>query len=206
MLLARWKETKEVGVNFFDPGEILNGGFKRKTKLCLSVGPTDCVWLAHTDGMRFLPLTGRSAYRGHSSFTKSFVAWSYSRMLVKMNLFHPFLAIVKTNWGYGDIAGTPPSLSKVTIFFHGAGPTSPTGYRGEINPQVRVTLSRGDLLKNISKADLVGKESKVSLGCLQQAQWEPVRFLDKRQIPMDEMQTKELHRIRIMSKILGYIW
>lgn len=165
-----------------------------------------CVWLAHTDGMRFLPLRGRSTYRGHSSFTKSFVAWGYSGMLVKMNLFRPFSAIVKTNWGYGDIAGTPPSLSKVTIFFHGAGPTSPTGYRGEINPQVRVTLSRGDLLKNISKADLVGKESKVSLGCLQQAQWEPVRFLAERQIPMDEMQTKELHRIRIMSKILGYIW
>lgn len=42
--------------------------------------------------------------------------------------------------------------------------------QGEINPQVRVTLSRGDLRKNISKANLVGKERKVSLGCLQQAQ------------------------------------
>lgn len=174
----------------------------RPNCICLLVPLTVCVWLAHTrwKGNRFLPLTGRSAYRGHSSFTKSFVAWGYSGMLVKMDLFHPFLAIVKTNWGYGDIAGTPPSLSKVTIFFHGAGPTSPRGYRGEVNPQVRVTLSRGDLLKNISKGNLVGKESKVSLGCLQQAQWEPVRFLAKRKISMDEKQTKELHRISIWAR------
>lgn len=97
-------KTKEVGVNFFDPGEILNGGSKRKTKLCLSVGPIDCVCMTgphRWKGMRFLPLTGRSAYRGHSSFSKSFVAWGYSRMLVKLNLVLCFLAIVKTNWGYG---------------------------------------------------------------------------------------------------------
>ena len=56
------------------------------------------------------------------------------------------------------------------------------------------------LLQNISKGNLVGKESKMSLGCLQQAQWEPVRFLAKRKIPMDEKQTKELHRIRIWAR------
>lgn len=39
-------------------------------------------------------------------------------------------------------AGTPSSLSKVIIYFHGAGPTSPRGCRG-YNPQARVTLSRG---------------------------------------------------------------
>ena len=104
--------------------------------------------------------TPRSAYRGHNSFTNSFVAWGYSGMVVKMNLFHPFLAIVKTNWGYGDTAGTPPSLSKVTILFHGAGPRSPTGYRGEINPQVGVTLSRGDLRKIFLKPILLEKKGK----------------------------------------------
>lgn len=138
-------KTKEVGVNFFDPGEILNGGSKRKTKLCLSVGPIDCVCMTgphRWKGMRFLPLTGRSAYRGHSSFSKSFVAWGYSRMLVKLNLVLFFFGHSQNQLRLRRRAGTPSSLSKVIIYFHGAGPTSPRGCRG-YNPQARVTLSRG---------------------------------------------------------------
>lgn len=39
-------------MNFFDPGEILNGGSKRKTKLCLPVGPIDCVCMTGPHKMK----------------------------------------------------------------------------------------------------------------------------------------------------------
>lgn len=107
----------------------------------------------------------------------TFVAWDSSVMLIKINLFHPFLDHSQNqlrlqwhNWNSTWLLLNPSS------FFHGARLLNPRGYRDEINLQVRITLSKGDLLNNTSKVDPVGKGGKVGLGFLQQAEGKPEQF------------------------------
>lgn len=73
--------------------------------------PAVCMTVPHRLKKMAIPTPHRevSLQRADLVHKHTLVAWGSSGMLVKINLFHPFLAIVKTNWGSSDTAGTPPS-------------------------------------------------------------------------------------------------
>ena len=116
--------VKVVDVNLFDPEETLKGSSKRGNKWCLRGGSIHCcmnIW--HRVKKMLIPTPHRgSAYGGHSSFTLLWLAWGSSGMFIKINLFHPLLARVKTIWGYSDTGGTLLSLSFFFSFFVFLGP------------------------------------------------------------------------------------
>lgn len=173
--------VKEADVDLLDPGEILNGSSKRENTLChLLPFPAVCMTIPHRLKKMVIPTPHREVgLQGAQLVHKhTLVAWGSSVMLVKINLFHPFPGhshnqprLQWHNWNSSQ------PLSDLTIFFLGTRLVNSREYRDEINAQVRITLSRGDLLKNTPKVDPVGKDSKVGLGFLRQAQWEPVRLL-----------------------------